>query len=287
MEIKLHYNNLEELQLKGVYLIRNLDNNLLKIGICKNLKDRFIGIKRTFKHIGLEPNLNIECFIECGYNAELENHLHKTFDSKRVKNEWFNIDNIESIILEAKDFKYKPKENRKLKALKTKEETKEIKKELKYYKFKYCFDDTFYTIAFRSYYKCVNFEYLNNICHELGYNKRYDYFYIHYNDMMEDDDIKECEELNEKFENIDCNYIIEVNNKWISIKEFLKPIILDIKQKEIDNIKTTLINTINNFNDIDLNNYEEITEVYDKMYNDMENLLYIETSYYSKRYIHK
>ena len=45
--MKVYYDNLNNLELKGVYLIRNLDNELLKIGICKNLKRRLKKYKIT------------------------------------------------------------------------------------------------------------------------------------------------------------------------------------------------------------------------------------------------
>lgn len=286
--MKIYYDNLEELKLNGVYLIRNLDNNLLKIGRCSDLQRRFKEIKGAFKHIGVDPNLKIECFIEYEYNTQLERYLHKKFKDNRIQNEWFEINNIDPIILSLNDFKFKPETTIRTRELsKNKNSNKEIKLELKYYKFNFYFGKEWYTIAFRSYYKEVNFSYLNSICHELGYNQKYNYFYEYYNDIIEDEDIKECEELEDQFKNINCNYIVKVNDDWISIKEFLKPIILNIKKKEIDQIKMTLTNVINDFDNIDLNNYEDIKRVYSKMYEDIENQLYLDTLYYSKRYIRK
>ena len=70
---KIHNNteDLENLNLKGVYLIRNLDNNMLKIGIANNLSRRFKEIENSFRFCGVVPNLKIECFIEYEHNYEL------------------------------------------------------------------------------------------------------------------------------------------------------------------------------------------------------------------------
>ena len=100
LDYKIHTSkeNLENLELKGLYLIRNLDNNMLKIGVAENLKNRFKGLTSTFKHCGFSPKLNIECFIECEDNYGLENYLHSEFKELNYKNEWFNIHDFNTVI---------------------------------------------------------------------------------------------------------------------------------------------------------------------------------------------
>ena len=105
---KIHTNkeDLENLQLKGVYLIRNLNNTMLKIGIADNLKKRFKNLIGTFKHCGENPNLKIECFIEYEHNYELEQWLHKEFNNYNYQNEWFDIKDINTILDKINEFKY-------------------------------------------------------------------------------------------------------------------------------------------------------------------------------------
>lgn len=107
MEYKIHDKDLDIINLKGLYLIRNLDNNQIKIGIAKKLQRRFKEICSSFRFCGIKPNLQIEYFVECEYNLELEQHLHKVFEKYNSQNEWFDIDNIEIIIDEIKKFKPK------------------------------------------------------------------------------------------------------------------------------------------------------------------------------------
>lgn len=104
MKYKIHTENLEESKLKGVYLIRNLENKLLKIGVCSNLSNRFKQIKSTFRHCGNIPELKIECLIECNENFELEKYFHNKFKEFRVINEWFNINSINQIIKSMNNF---------------------------------------------------------------------------------------------------------------------------------------------------------------------------------------
>lgn len=111
--MKIYYDNLETLNLKGVYLIRNLDNNLLKIGKCNNLKRRFTEIQKSFNFVGQDHNLKIECFIEFNENSQLERYLHNKFHEFRFKNEWFKINDIKVIIKELDNFKYNIIEHKK------------------------------------------------------------------------------------------------------------------------------------------------------------------------------
>jgi hypothetical protein len=97
-DYKIYYDDLESLNLKGLYLIRNIDNNKIKIGICSNLSRRFSEIENSFKFCGIDPNIKIECFIECIINYDLEQYLHKEFKEMNYQNEWFDIDNIGIIL---------------------------------------------------------------------------------------------------------------------------------------------------------------------------------------------
>src|SRR5574344_617899 len=98
MKYKIYKNNFKECKEKGVYLIRNLDNGLLKIGKAKNLNRRFKEIKSSFKFCGNIPNLSIESFIEYNNNSELERYLHNTFEHNRIQNEWFDIENYQIVL---------------------------------------------------------------------------------------------------------------------------------------------------------------------------------------------
>jgi hypothetical protein len=104
MKYRIYTENLDTSKLKGVYLIRNLENNLLKIGACSNLSSRFKQIKSTFRHCGNIPELKIECLIECNENFELEKYLHDVFKEFRVINEWFKINGIEQITKSINNF---------------------------------------------------------------------------------------------------------------------------------------------------------------------------------------
>ena len=92
--------DLETKELSGLYLIRNLDTNALKIGITNNLQDRFEGLIATFKHVGINPRLKVECFLECETDiySKLERILHKKFEKNNIQNEWFDIKNIDVIL---------------------------------------------------------------------------------------------------------------------------------------------------------------------------------------------
>lgn len=133
--IKIHRGeNLQENNFRGVYLIRNLDNRLLKIGKCNNLARRFKEITRSFNFCGVEPKLEIEGFLEYDNEADLEMYLHEQFNEVKKQNEWFEINDIESVIAKIKNFKRKEKpkndnkkhniKNKKIKVSKNVEEVK-------------------------------------------------------------------------------------------------------------------------------------------------------------------
>jgi hypothetical protein len=97
-DYKLHYNDFELLNMNGVYLLRNLDNNKLKIGITNNLMRRLNEIEKSFQFCGIIPKLNIECFIEYNNNEILEQYLHKELQEFNYQNEWFSKDNINIVL---------------------------------------------------------------------------------------------------------------------------------------------------------------------------------------------
>ena len=104
MEYKIYKEDFDRCKNKGVYLIRNLDNGLLKIGKAKNINRRFKEIKSSFKFCGNTPNLKIESFIEYDNNGELESYFHNTFEHNRIQNEWFDILNSQVVLNDIESF---------------------------------------------------------------------------------------------------------------------------------------------------------------------------------------
>ena len=63
---------------KGVYLIRNKQNGLLKIGRTNNIERRYGEIIKNFEFCGMSAsNIILEKFIECSEEVRLERELHK------------------------------------------------------------------------------------------------------------------------------------------------------------------------------------------------------------------
>ena len=272
MEIKLHYNNLEGLQEAGVYLIRNKDNDLLKIGYCNNLERRLKEIIKSFNFTGQDPQLKIECFIECKHYKELEKYLHNHFEEFRSKNEWFNINDISEVVEVAKQFKYIKIDNNKdnIKERKVKKENSN----LKYYKCTIEFNKKEYNIIFQNNKPYINFEHLNSICRNLGYNKRFSFL----NGLLYEDD--RIEELKDKkeiqlYNSLNSKYIIQLENgEYIPIDEFFKPFIIRYKQKEVEQIKQVLNNAMECLNNIDNKDFSNTEEVYNNLYEELNNLYY-------------
>lgn len=105
-DYKIHYKYLDKLgELAGVYLLRNLDNNELKIGSTENLNNRIKDIEKSFRFCGINPRLKAECFIEYNNNLDLERFLHKYLKQYNYMNEWFNIDDINIVLNEIQLFK--------------------------------------------------------------------------------------------------------------------------------------------------------------------------------------
>lgn len=71
----------------SVYLIRNLDNGLVKIGSSNNPERRIIELKNQ---LGTD-NLTLIAFVE-NVEQKIETKLHKAFADKNKINEWFNLD---------------------------------------------------------------------------------------------------------------------------------------------------------------------------------------------------
>ena len=77
---------------KGVYLIRNKQNGLLKIGRTNNIERRYGEIVKSFEFCGMTAsNIILEKFIECSEEVRLERELHKELENYNVQNEWFDI----------------------------------------------------------------------------------------------------------------------------------------------------------------------------------------------------
>ena len=77
---------------KGVYLIRNKQNGLLKIGRTNNIERRYGEIIKNFEFCGMSAsNIILEKFIECSEEVRLERELHKELENYNVQNDWFDI----------------------------------------------------------------------------------------------------------------------------------------------------------------------------------------------------
>ena len=130
--IKIHKGeNLQENNFRGVYLIRNLDNGLLKIGRCNNLARRFKEITKSFNFCGVKPKLEIECFLEYDNEIELELYLHEQFKEVREQNEWFEIEDIHIILEKLDSFKKKEIERKKKIKIGSKKKTEKHENQIK------------------------------------------------------------------------------------------------------------------------------------------------------------
>lgn len=78
--------------IKGVYFLKNNTNELIKIGCSKNIKQRIKEIEATFKHVGVECDLNLISYVECIQYGKLEHYLHTVFVNDRIQGEWFSIE---------------------------------------------------------------------------------------------------------------------------------------------------------------------------------------------------
>lgn len=80
----------------SVYLMHDTTNNFYKIGISNNPKYR----ERTLQ--GEKPTIEIVCYKEFPIRSiaeAFESALHRTFAKKRIRGEWFSLDETDVIIL--------------------------------------------------------------------------------------------------------------------------------------------------------------------------------------------
>lgn len=87
-----------------VYLIRNNDNGLLKIGYTNNVDRRLKEIEKRFEFTGVKSNLVVEYLFEHEDYIGLETFLHKEFKKHRIQNEWFDIKDTDAVIEKGKGF---------------------------------------------------------------------------------------------------------------------------------------------------------------------------------------
>lgn len=78
-----------------VYFIKREDDGLIKIGMSKDVNQRFYCLNSSF-------NFFVVGFIYCDNFIQLEKELHEKFKNKRVQGEFFNID--EKQVLNFKGF---------------------------------------------------------------------------------------------------------------------------------------------------------------------------------------
>jgi predicted GIY-YIG superfamily endonuclease len=74
-----------------LYVIKNNNTGLYKIGITKNIRQRFAQLRTQS---GCDLNLTFNILFEQGYDeitSIAEKYLHEYFKDKRVKGEWFNL----------------------------------------------------------------------------------------------------------------------------------------------------------------------------------------------------
>ena len=74
--------------MKKVYLMKDNNNNLYKIGVSNNPQKRL----KTFQ-TGNAGDVELIYEIECDSPHIVEGTLHKYFRTYKVKNEWFDLDN--------------------------------------------------------------------------------------------------------------------------------------------------------------------------------------------------
>ena len=202
---------------KGLYLIKNLDNNMIKIGITSDIKKRFKQLIASFKHCGINPNLRIEYFIEYNHNKELEKWLHDKLKQYNCQNEWFDIPDYNLIFDKIKEFNYEDEVRLKFK-----------EKGYTYYK----------SIPYNYYFRTKETE-LYNVEDEL-YNKLCNIGQC----MSELYDVEEyingnVEKINDinimnEFEKLNCDIIICINNKFINYIEYRKKM---LKENELKKYK--------------------------------------------------
>ncbi len=77
-----------------VYIIKVNEN--YKIGKTNNIEQRISNFKTA-----IVDEIEVVKLFECKNSFTLENLLHSAFKSKRIKGEWFSLNNIDLITAEA------------------------------------------------------------------------------------------------------------------------------------------------------------------------------------------
>jgi len=77
---------------RGVYFVRNNQNNLVKIGCSTNIPNRIKSLDGCLKLMGdVQTELELIDYILCRDHIKLESDIHNELKDKQVVNEWFNI----------------------------------------------------------------------------------------------------------------------------------------------------------------------------------------------------
>jgi len=244
-------------------LIKNKDNDKLKIGITNNLMRRLSEIKKSFQFCGVIPELDIECYIEYKHNLELEQYLHKELKEYNYQNEWFSIDNIDIVLEKLNDFKYE-KELKEIKPLikenfNIPEENnidKFMVKSMKYYLYNHyewhdCKNYTRYSI----YIKCNGDEWtacsmIDDIQGDIFHDWNY---FTHCYEKERYNKFDASDELIDKFKELNTNAIIKTENGNIN----------SLEDHFIQKYNNYLSNTLTDIKDYINNTDVEIENTYD------------------------
>lgn len=249
-DYKIIYRDFNKVKREGVYLIRNLDTNKLKIGITNDLMRRLHEIEKSFQFCGTIPKLKIECFIEYNYNLELEQFLHKELQEFNYQNEWFSIDNINIVLEKVQYFK------RKEKVVKVIVEPKKISlgkvEDYRYYVYKLKKIDIDCIVYFkRKLTKMWTTEEIENITTSLGY--MWNYFSMAEWEIQELD-IHTINIIEQEFLKYNTNTIAYVDNSFMRLDVYLGNILIKRKINELKNNKDVIFNTINKLINIEYDN---------------------------------
>lgn len=270
-DYKLYYKNVNKIKGEGVYLIRNLDNKTLKIGITNDISRRLNEIKKSFKFCGTIPKLEIECFIKYEHNAELEEYLHKQLKEFNHQNEWFNIDDINIVLEKLQDFKYKEPVNQydinKERRLNKRERERLLYPEYIYYKYRMENNDTNFK-QMNAYIRCKGNEHRALECIEKVYFKVTGINHCFYCDDDAEKTITNPlryelnRDLLELFDLYNTDVIIENDiNNYIPLELYYLNKYKDDFFKRFENTKKYIIDKLNN-NTLECNNNDSIEKMY-------------------------
>lgn len=76
-----------------VYLIHDSNNDIYKIGVTRSKDSKRLNTLQT----GNGTELRVLHMYECEYPFRLETMLHNRYINNRIKNEWFNLSDLEVI----------------------------------------------------------------------------------------------------------------------------------------------------------------------------------------------